>query len=117
MVKLPTKNKANPVYDPDVYRVTSVKDTRVTASRHYHEITRNSSFFKEFRQPKELEGIDHLGKESEEFVGVVAERRKYRSGIEHISRMEATKSNWNLKFELILRIKNGFRKYNFYYFI
>lgn len=48
LVKLKKINKAAPKWDPIPYNIKSINGSMITVSRPDHEMTRSSSFFKEF---------------------------------------------------------------------
>ena len=49
LIRLKTHKKSTPKWDGKPYVVTEVNGSTVTAARHNHVTTRNSSFFKRFR--------------------------------------------------------------------
>ena len=46
LIKLKRRRKDTPAWDIDPYTVTEINGSMITASRHGHVTTRNSSFFK-----------------------------------------------------------------------
>jgi len=46
IVLRPRTNKLSSLYDPEPYSITKIKGSMITATRPDHEITRNSSHFK-----------------------------------------------------------------------
>ena len=53
LIKLNKERKTTPIWDPDPYRVTNINGTQITAQRHDRTTTRNSSFFKLYREKDE----------------------------------------------------------------
>ncbi len=49
LIKLKKINKSTPTWDPNPYEITNINGTQMTARRHNHTTTRNSSFFKLYR--------------------------------------------------------------------
>ena len=57
LIKLKKVCKTTPAWDPDPYRVVNINGTQITAKRHDRTTTRNSSFFKPYRE-EEFDSIE-----------------------------------------------------------